>query len=93
MFKPINFQRLKDLYCIKTSFAVHWNYETTVQIPFSYMAHVVHNSTTGNIQTKVYLHYHEEDNAPTFFQAPTKPLSLDLRPLEIVHIDLDGQVL
>ena len=28
-----------------------------------------------------------------FFQAPTKPLSLDLRPLEIIHIDLDGQVL
>ena len=51
------------------------------------------NSNTWNIQTKVYLHYHAEDNAPMFFRAPTKPLSLDLRPLEIVHIDLDGQVL
>ena len=28
-----------------------------------------------------------------FFPAPTKLLSLDLRPLKIVHIDLDGQVL
>ena len=64
-----------------------------LQYRISYMVCVVNNSNTRNIQTKVYLHYHEEDNVPMFFQAPAKLLSLDLRPLEIIHIDLDGQVL